>query len=149
MNNSLIKLFCTILIFSQFLKSINADILSTNGIIEALNIRIIRNGINNTKPENFSNIAMKLYVFEKDENNNLIEVYKGEKTSVLGYNALPLCMHYAIFHMSIKERVMLDCPAKWGFKDNHLPFFQELKTNKDYIIDLQLWNIGDIYTLVE
>lgn len=148
-NTDLMKLIFLILFLNQSIQIIESHILSAEGIIQTLNLRLIRKGINDIKPENFGNIAIKFYVFEKDEKDNLIEIYNGEYNSVMGVNVLPLCMDYALFHMSLMERVILNCPAKWGFKDIHVSSFKGVEKNKDYVIDMQLWNIGDKYTLVD
>lgn len=146
MKTNLVKI---ILIFLLSCVKINTNVLSAVGITEALNLRLIRKGLNENKPENFYHIAIRFKVFDKVKEGKLVEVYRGEYTSIMGLNALPLCMDYALFHMSLMERVRLDCPAKWAFRENMVSTFKGVEKYKDYIIDMQLWNIGDRYKSVE
>jgi hypothetical protein len=149
MKNEIMKILCYIILLACLIDNSSSNIFSADkGIIESLNLRLIRKGINDSKPNNFYHIAIKFKVYD-NKNGKLVEVYRGEYTSIMGINALPQCMDYALFHMSIMERVKINCPAKWAFRDSMVSTFKGVEKFKDYVIDMQVWNIGDKYKSVE
>ncbi len=149
MKINFIKSLLIIILTLCVIRSTTENALSANGILEALNLRLIRKGIDENRPENFYHIAVRFKVFDKLSDGKLSEVYRGEYTSIMGMNALPQCMDYALFHMSKMERVKINCPARWAFRDNMVSTFKGVEKYKDYIIDMQLWNIGNVFKSVE
>lgn len=128
-----------------FIDIINADVTLSPELIKKFNIRQIRKGINNETVPHDGHAAFKMKIYEKTEKGKGKIVYDDVANSIIGVEALPECLEFAILHLNIQERIILDCPSIYAFTDSHLNHYEGVMKNKDYIIDIQLWNIGDIY----
>lgn len=122
------------------------DITNFPNLIEKFNIRQIRKGINDVLPGNIGHIAIKFKVYDITTNEI---VFSGDAPVITGMSSVPLCMNYALNQMNEMERVRLTCPAEFGFLSEHQYRFNGIKVNTPYIIDVQLWKIGNIKKAVE
>mmetsp|Transcript_36537 Transcript_36537/g.37934 ORF Transcript_36537/g.37934 Transcript_36537/m.37934 type:complete len:151 (+) Transcript_36537:3-455(+) len=140
-----------ILVLMSFsLPSIKADTTTEPSLVEKFKIRQIRKGISDLVPENRGHVSFyyKLYSLNKKGERELVR--EDKMGSMIGFNSMPQCFEYVLSHMNIQERVVFECPAEFSFtEDSYIYRYSGVETKKSYIVDLQLWNIGDVYTLVE
>lgn len=116
------------------------NILKNIDLVKKYNIRQIREGIENgivPERENKAIVEMKIH-----DKSTLKLVFEGFFETSVFSSAIPKCLDQTIIYMSVKERIVLDCPAEYAFNEMNYNRYPGVEIGKDYIFDYQVWNIG-------
>ena len=138
----LLSITLSLILFSSLINLSIQDINDSPTLMELYNIRQIRKGINSVTPEVDSNVVVEMKVYDKD---NKKLVMHSRETLLQGSKSHPKCIEFTLIYMNIQERIVLDCPADKAFRSDYVNKnrFNGVLPNTSYIIDFQVWAIGD------
>lgn len=145
--NSLSKIFKILFFFSLCFLVIKSDTSTVPGLLEKFEGRQIKKGINKEIVQNHGNVAFYVKIYDPKDESKIL--YDGNGTGIIGLNTVPQCMELFLGHMNLQERVKFRCPKERSFRSDMTTYFGDVKPDTEYIIDLQLWAIGDTFNRVE
>ncbi len=135
-----------ILLLLLSLPFIFSDVTTNPSLMKKFDIIQITKGISESLPEYQGTVAVKLYVYDKD--NQLL--IKRWTTFSFVSSKTPLCLNYVLPYMNIQERVILKCPKEYGF---NFTGAEDINLQKDFeqdlIIDIQVWKHGNSFKVIE
>lgn len=136
----------TILLLLLTLPFILSDVTVNPDLIKKFEIIQITKGKSDSLPEYHGTVAVKIYVYNK--NNELLT--KAWTTFAFNSSKTPLCLDYVLPYMNEQERVMLKCPKEYGFNFTGAEMINLQKDfEQDLIIDIQVWKHGNSFKVIE
>lgn len=139
------KLFFVFTLFTLFVIS-KSDVTTQKELMKKFEIRQIKKGLETEKTNKYQSLVV-YFVFYDTKTKDV--VYENSNILSLGTGSVPLCLDYVLLHMTMMERVVMRCPSDLAFSQENIGKFHNLVINKEYIVDMQIWNIGDPSRTIE